>query len=387
MRRVAMLVRNDVQHDARVVREAAALSSRYQVTIFGLNCGHSSAGGRFALRPIDVAERSGQRARGAVLAPYLQFVRRAVAALTAHAPDVVHAHDLDALVPCAIVAARLRLPLVYDAHELYAEQGRHGWLGRRALRALEDLAMRPASAILAASESRAEVMWQEYRVPHRPVAILNCPEGAETIVANGALRRWVAERGRRWERLVIYHGGLFGDRHLAELAAAARLMPADIGMVFVGAGPAAERIRQEGGDRVLLHPPLPLDQLPAFVAGADVGVVSYANTCRNNRLCAPNKLFDYAQVGLPIAAGDLPELARLVTDFAAGVVFRNGDPASMAAAITALLHDEVRRTLAGEGARRLARQFTWEDEARKLLRIYESVLATSIARSVRCGVS
>lgn len=370
MQRIAMLVRNDVRHDARVRREAAALSARYHVTVFGLDRGTPYADDDpFQVHLIRSSPADGSRNA------YLQFVARAVSTLVQHRPAVVHAHDLDALIPGAIAAVRLRVPLVYDAHELYAEQGRHGRLGQGLLRTLEDIAMSRASAILTANTSRAEVMWREYRCPVRPIPILNCPATMrERVVADGRLASWVAAQGRRWSRIVIYQGSLLADRHLRELARAALLLPSDTGVVFVGEGPATEPIRRAGEDRVLVHPLVPIDELLSFIAGADVGVVTYADTCRNNHLCAPNKLFDYASAALPMAVGDLPELTRMVTDFDAGVVFRNGDPESMAGGITALLSDAARLRHAREGALRLAQRFTWETEAEKLLRVYGEVL-------------
>ena len=380
MHSIAMLVSNDVHHDARVRREAAALALHYRVTVFGLDRDHpypSDCG--FQVQLLHVPMRKFRYSRGGLLLGYLQFGKRAIDAIVRLRPDVVHAHDLDALVFCAIAAARLKIPLVYDAHELYAEQpARFGPLARRLLRMLEDAAMRPAAAILVANESRAEVMWREYGTRVRPVAILNCPAAARgTITPDGRLRRWVADQGRRWDKLVLYQGLLTDDRHLRELAQAARLLPPNVGIVFVGTGAADEDIRHAGADRVLVHPLLPVDEILPFIAGADVGVVTYANTSRNNYLCAPNKLFDYTAVGLPIAVGDLPELAKMVTDFDAGVVFKNGDSESMAREIAALLGDEVRRLRARQGALRIAQHFTWENEARKLVDVYEYVLAAS----------
>jgi glycosyltransferase involved in cell wall biosynthesis len=268
---------------------------------------------------------------------------------------------------------------VYDAHELYAEQpARFGPLARRLLRVVEDVAMRRASAILAANESRAEVMWREYGTRVRPVAIINCPASPlGTIVPDGRLRQWVSGQGRRWDKIVLYQGFFTDDRHLRELARAARLLPSNMGIVFVGTGDAAEIIRREGGDKVLLHPLVPVDEILPFIAGADVGVVTYANTSRNNYLCAPNKLFEYSAAGLPISVGDLPELVKMATDFDAGVVFKNGDTDSMAREITALLSDEVRLLRARQGALRIAREFTWDNEARKLLGVYEHVLGAA----------
>ncbi len=43
---------------------------------------------------------------------------------------------------------------------------------------------------------------------------------------------------------------------------------------------------------------------------ADVGIVSYIPSNLNNYLTSPNKLFEYINAGLPVAASDIPSFLR-----------------------------------------------------------------------------
>jgi glycosyltransferase involved in cell wall biosynthesis len=76
--------------------------------------------------------------------------------------------------------------------------------------------------------------------------------------------------------------------------------------------------------------------------------------------------------GTPVICSDaasLPEVAGR-----AGLLFRPGDPKSLAAAMGQLLEDPVlRQDLRARGLER-ALKFCWEDSARQVVRIYQSLL-------------
>ena len=46
-------------------------------------------------------------------------------------------------------------------------------------------------------------------------------------------------------------------------------------------------------------PSVPLEELLAHTAQADVGVTLLQDTCQNHRLAPPNKLFEYIAAGIP----------------------------------------------------------------------------------------
>lgn len=116
-----MLVRNPMTHDSRVEKEAHSLADAgYDVTVVA-----EAEGGLPRLEERDGyhihrVARPRTRARGLRMIVHL---RRLEEYLVALAPEILHAHDSDALSPVGRAARRLTIPFVLDAHEL--------WLGRR----------------------------------------------------------------------------------------------------------------------------------------------------------------------------------------------------------------------------------------------------------------
>jgi len=75
--------------------------------------------------------------------------------------------------------------------------------------------------------------------------------------------------------------------------------------------------------------------------------------------------------GTPVVCADAASLPEVVGDAALRVP--PGDPEAWAAALLRVLEDaSLRRRLQEEGPAR-ARQFTWEETARRTLRVYEQV--------------
>jgi glycosyltransferase involved in cell wall biosynthesis len=123
---------------------------------------------------------------------------------------------------------------------------------------------------------------------------------------------------------------------------------------------------------VHLLPPRSFDELVRTAAGSSVGLVPIKSNKANHRLGDTNKLFEYLMAGLPVAASDLPEIRRVVTqgDPPVGELFNPDSPKSIADAIRRVLSDPAyeRRRLE---ARRLAlEKFNWEIEERRLIGRY-----------------
>jgi len=77
----------------------------------------------------------------------------------------------------------------------------------------------------------------------------------------------------------------------------------------------------------------------------------------------------------PVVASDIEGYRDVMTP-ETSVAVAPGDPQALADAIVALAEDEPRRLALGTAARELAvERYSWDDIGRRVLRIYESVLA------------
>jgi phosphatidylinositol alpha-mannosyltransferase len=86
----------------------------------------------------------------------------------------------------------------------------------------------------------------------------------------------------------------------------------------------------------------------------------------------------------PVVASDIPGYRDVMTA-ETGVLVRPDDSRALAQAVEGLLADEARRRQLGEGARRRARGYSWDDIGRRLLAIYELVTGTSPATLAAAG--
>jgi hypothetical protein len=123
-------------------------------------------------------------------------------------------------------------------------------------------------------------------------------------------------------------------------------------------------------ERVTLLSSVPLEDLLAHTAEANVGVTLLQDTCLNHRLALPNKLFEYIAAGVPVVAAALPETQRLVETHGVGWCVPPEDPIAVAGALRVAL----RGPTADPGLRkRLARageELSWERERERLLELY-----------------
>jgi glycosyltransferase involved in cell wall biosynthesis len=119
--------------------------------------------------------------------------------------------------------------------------------------------------------------------------------------------------------------------------------------------------------------PVPMDDLLAVTAGADLGVVPYLNVGLNNFYTSPNKLFEYCAAGVPIAASRFPELVKVVEGLGVGVTFEPDSAEDIARAVNGLLDDPAALARVRANVARVGPELTWENESRKLTGLYGSL--------------
>jgi glycogen synthase len=262
--------------------------------------------------------------------------------------DVVHANDF-ATLPAAWLTARANgARLVYDAHELYAqEEASMPSTYRAFVRALEGFLARRAHAVVTVSEPLARELAVELRLGRRPLVVLNAPprEEVEEPRADGPLR-------------AIYQGAVAPGRPLEDLWEAVAASDG-VELTVRVAGVDLEALRREVAlrgleGRVRVAEPVPPDRLVAALAGHDVGVIFNRPRAGHFQVALPNRLFEYMMAGLAVVCPALPALAEIVEGEGVGVTYTPGSPAALGAVLTELASDRERVTQLGRQARRRA---------------------------------
>jgi glycosyltransferase involved in cell wall biosynthesis len=286
--------------------------------------------------------------------------------------DVYHSHEAYPL-PVSFLAAKLRgKKLVYDAHELYPE---NGWFGPATL---ERLFIHKAAAVINVNEARAEVLRQRYGLTHQTI-VMNCPPKRSPQKAPRVRDVLHIPPG---DFVVVYHGVFYPrERALDELVRAATLLPQNVHVVILGFDSKGVRAKLQKmvtelrlSDRVHILDPVPPDTLVDFTAGTDIGVIPLVLVSDNQRFANPNKLFEYMASHLAVVATDTPTLTPIVRGFGLGEIFAEARAEAMTQAILKLLQDPDYLQACKQASRRAAEEvFFWENEEKKLLALYEGL--------------
>ena len=178
----------------------------------------------------------------------------------------------------------------------------------------------------------------------------------------GGLRPWHGVRAfpELLERLTGRHPGLqlviAGDGPLRqELAAAFAARRLDSHVVFTG---------------TVAH-----EDIPDVVRLFDVALAPYDES-DHLFYFSPLKLFEYMGCGVPVVATAIGQIADVVRHDENGLLYRPGDLDGLAAACDRLLDDPSRRARLGQAAAdTVRRQFTWQENARRVVELVQGVQA------------
>jgi glycosyltransferase involved in cell wall biosynthesis len=378
-----MIVHNDVEHDSRVLKEAAGVARHgWRVVVIGmalrsgtpLRMEHPAGFTIVSVKPPFVGYKSSNRLglliRLLLSLPMLMFYLRRVNA------RVYHANDFTGLLQVAMTGI-WRRPVIYDSHELFFDRplpdlpGPIRWLVAR-MRSLEQLLARRAVAVITVNDMIADRLADTLRIP-RPFVVRNA---VDLRVNAPCAAVYPKEEGRK---LIAHSGRFIAARHLPELVQALCYLPEDTALVLMGEGPLKTQLlalaQQYGvSERLFFVPPVPPESVAATLAQADVGVVLTSTDGLNNRYALPNKFFEAVAAGLPVVTGPNEEIAARVRQFEIGAVCDPNDSHSIAKAIQNVLSPEHYGRFHQNAVR--ARQIlTWENEEKILIQVYEQVFS------------
>lgn len=310
---IVMVVYNNIATDARVQRAATSLGKTNNVIVISSGC---NAVQSELFRNITIPLH-----RVPSMLNYILFVRKAISIIKYMNFDLLYGHDYYS----AYILDKVSLifkdrKYVYDAHELIIpdKQEKLSFRSRLFLH-FERKAIKKSNLIICAQEDRTLLMKEFYNLKRTPVTIKNIsklPDGYCTVPAT------VESFFSKYKRVVVYAGIISKTRQIDKLVKEMADLDS-VGLLIIGNGDQYNELKKliedEDIKNVLLAGSIPYQQLSSILRRCDIGYLFYPTTGLNNIYCVPNKIFEYASVGLPMLANENPTVRRIFDDSQIGI--------------------------------------------------------------------
>lgn len=153
---------------------------------------------------------------------------------------------------------------------------------------------------------------------------------------------------------------------------------------IVGRGRSRQRkvlskhIRKLGVEgSVFVQSAVPHHEVPALIAESDICIAPLGLNDRNvTQGACPIKVLEYMASSRPLIASNMPIVRELVREDVDGLLFSPNDPDDLARKVLMLLSDwELSKRLADSATTRALTKFTWHESQKKLVKVYEKLLA------------
>lgn len=307
----------------------------------------------------------------------LKFMRAAMEATLDEKPAFVYGVDLSLLRTASRIARRAGAPLLYDSHEYFYSCAEHSWMSwwrrtwdRAVCSLLERRYFGQAHTVISVSQGivdafKERMPWGNY------MCIRNLPVPRHDVGRQDIIVKKLGLPAGT--KVALYIGYITGGRGTAQTIMAARHLPDDIVVAFLGGGRLLEEKRALARSLNLTHKVfflghVPQTRIPDFAESATCGLCLIQNTCLSYYYSLPNKLFQYMSAGLPIVCSDFPDMRRVVEGWGLGVAVDPSDPQAIAEGIQRICHDQrTYERMRANCIRAMTEELNWEVEKEKLL--------------------
>jgi len=361
LKRIYFTVTNDLIYDQRMHRICTTLAENgYDITLVGRKLPSS----------LPLAEKKFKQERircfwikGKFF--YAEYNIRLFFFLLLKKMDAICAIDLDTIIPCLYISRCKKITRIYDAHEFFSELkeviSRPGI--QKIWQRIEKKAVPKFKWGYTVSESIAEEFHRRYGVNYKTIRNVPLLQELDNMVTT--------------EKFILYQGAVNQARGFEYLIPAMQWINARL--VICGDGNFMPQLKKlisdyQLQDKIELKGMLAPSALGKIAQLAYIGVAVPEKEGLNQYLALPNKFFDYIHAGLPQVTVDYPEYRKMNKQFEVAVLIDNLAPKRIAAAINNLLVDDVLHRRLKENCLIARQELNWQQEERKLLSFYQSVL-------------
>lgn len=284
--------------------------------------------------------------------------------------DIIHANDLDALLPAYLASKKIHCKLIYDTHEIFLENNNivNKKLWKLFWSICEKYIINKVDKVVCVSHSAGNYLKNKYKIDI-PMVITNCARknNIKVIEKTGTFK-------------VLNHGQFYAGRGYDIMVEAAEQIKSDDRIQFIlrGFGPMETELREKVEKRKLKNikfdPPVKVDELIQYAAFSNVGLAITEPICLNFELSVSNKLFEYAAAGIPIIMSDIPEHRYLNEKYKIGLIMKKNSPTELIRCISIMLENPEMYTKFCDNVKKMTKEINWESEFSKLIEFERSIV-------------
>lgn len=377
--KICDVVLNSVWHDPRVTKQVNEyIVEGFEVVCVGMKCKRYNDA-KIADMPckVKIVERDAKYGgkQRSILKKLLREkyrIKEVVRVIVEEKPDVIHANDLDALIPSYIAHKKLGCRLIYDSHELCCETRYYDkyWLHNQLMKLTERHIVKRCDKMICVSHAAATYFQNLYKI-EKPLVVTNC------ILRQNVLTEFPSKH----EGFEVLNHGIFHDSRglemMRDICSDLKQYP-DIKMAARGYGgiekQLKEQVASEQLDNFLFYSPVDPNMLIPEAARSHVGVAVTLPVCLNFELSVSNRLFEYAAAGLPVILSDIPEHRYLNEKYDFGLIISDNTTEAFKKAVIRLYSDNELYNRLSANALKLSKEVNWENEFKQVVEAVRAMM-------------
>uniref|UniRef100_UPI003BA294C0 glycosyltransferase n=1 Tax=Aeromonas jandaei TaxID=650 RepID=UPI003BA294C0 len=302
---------------------------------------------------------------------FIEFMFKSLLVVRVERAEVVNIHTL-ALLPLGWLLKKLfKINLVYDAHELETEKnGLYGirkWISKH----IESIFIHSCDLIVVVGDNIADWYANKYKI-ERPIVIKNAPRFSSKRSKN-LFRESLGILPE--QKILLYQGSLVKGRGVQLILDSFKIRTDDsVIVIFMGYGDLVAEIELAAKQyqNIFYFPAVPPSVVLDYTASADIGISLIEKTCLSYYFCMPNKLFEYAMVGLPVIVSNMKEMADAVLSGDFGIILPENSIEAINSAVDGLVYRDISRL--SENAQNFAKAHSWEQQEVVMIEGYHRML-------------
>lgn len=254
-----------------------------------------------------------------------------------------------------------QLKLIYDSTELSVE--RESGVKRYIWEKIQIFCLPYCDFIIQAEPKRLEFFKKKYNVDKNKLILIgNYPYLNKSIRKKGFIKG---------DKIKLLYFGILGiGRGYEDLIKAFKELP-EYECYLIGPGENKYIVKLKeytsNYSNIKIIPPYENDQIREIFPKYDIGFAWYENTNLNNYYCAPNKVYDYLNNGLPIITNNYPGLVDIIEKNRVGVCIPSITKENIQMAIDKIISENMNDNITLD----FMKQYSWESQEDNYLRLFK----------------